>query len=52
MSTAVGPLPGTQTIRFRRPQTQQPNPVMERKNRHAGILQDQLRRCVHSLLLL
>ena len=46
------PLPGTQTIRFRRPTNQsgdssassKPSSVTTRKNRHAGILQDQLRR--------
>lgn len=48
------PLPGTQTIRFRRPTNQTnaegggasstPSSVITRKNRHAGILQDQLRR--------
>ncbi|KAI0094255.1 glycosyltransferase family 22 protein [Irpex rosettiformis] len=45
------PIPGTQTIRFRRPtnqpgggSTSSPSSVMTRKNRHAGILQDQLRR--------
>lgn len=47
------PLPGTQTIRFRRPTNQAnaeggasstPSSVITRKNRHAGILQDQLRR--------
>ncbi|KAJ3558974.1 hypothetical protein NM688_g620 [Phlebia brevispora] len=37
-------LPGTQTIRFRRPQTQTESVPTVRKNRHAGILQDQLRR--------
>ena len=47
MSTAVAPagIPGTQEIRFRRPLTE-PAPIIQRKNRHAGILQDQLRRCV------
>jgi alpha-1,2-mannosyltransferase len=45
------PLPGTQTLRFRRPTNQPsestssaPSSAVTRKNRHAGILQDQLRR--------
>lgn len=37
---------GIETIRFRRPQTQteKVTPLPKPKNRHAGILQDQLRR--------
>ncbi|KAI0696466.1 Alg9-like mannosyltransferase family-domain-containing protein [Cytidiella melzeri] len=42
------PRPGTETIRFRRPTNQpsgdKPSAPSIRKNRHAGLLQDQLRR--------
>lgn len=52
MATNLQGVPGVQTLRFRRPTNQQQaaetspssSSVMARKNRHTGILQDQLRR--------
>lgn len=35
-----------QTIRFRRPEKKDSTPAAKPKNRHGGILQDQLRRSV------
>ena len=47
MSTAVQPNPSVQTISFRRPTNQTAStPAKPVKNRHGGLLQDQLRRCV------
>ena len=44
--------PGVQTIRFRKPQGQEKDTFTPKPfNRHTGLLQDQLRRCVGMLSL-
>ncbi|RPD65012.1 glycosyltransferase family 22 protein [Lentinus tigrinus ALCF2SS1-6] len=44
MSTGIQANPNVQTISFRRPTSQTTTPSPARKNRHGGLLQDQLRR--------
>ena len=51
MSTGVQPNANIQTISFRRPTNKPAESTAKPKNRHGGLLQDQLRRCVLVLLM-